>query len=109
MRGIAFAALLLVFVSGCTGLWQPGAAGGGINLKAYCDRTYPGDPQGGTIIGVYRCGENNRLVFDSPAHNDYYLTAKGEFFASCPINRGNDECNGLLEKCKENRFINLCR
>ncbi len=109
MRKVAFAALWLALFFGCTGLWHPGAAGGGINLNAYCDKRYSGDPEGGTIVGVYRCGENFRLVFDSPTHNDYYLTSKGDFFTSCPIGQGNEECNNLLEKCKADRFINLCR
>ncbi|MFH0817224.1 MAG: hypothetical protein V1909_01180 [Candidatus Micrarchaeota archaeon] len=105
----ALAVLLLLLFAGCTGIWEPGTVGGGVDIKKLCDKSYPKDSQEGTITGVYRCGEEYRLVFDSPAHPDYYITLKGEFFTSCPLNRGNEDCSALLEKCKENRFINLCR
>ncbi|MFH1470867.1 MAG: hypothetical protein ABIF01_03905 [Candidatus Micrarchaeota archaeon] len=109
MRKLAMAAILPLLIYGCTGVWHPGASGGGLNLNSYCDKEFTGDMKNGTIIGVYRCGDSYRLVFDSLNHNDYYVTGEGQLFAECPAKNVGEECSDLLESCKKDRFINLCR
>ncbi len=98
--------LLAMLLAGCSGIWQPGAGHGGINLNAICDKPYPGDQEGGRVVGVFKCEDYYRLVFDSPGHFEYYITAKEEFVASCPAKEKNSECESMLKSCK---FINLCR